>query len=80
MDDAEYLAENAHIPTDHVWQNIKDTNAEIREFREKRARLGGYKDRQSDMKRRAYSAEIQKREKFTADLRRLLTLRGEIKE
>lgn len=77
--DSKYLAENDHIPTAEVWQDIKDTNDEIREFKQKRAALTGDQSRQAHMKRRHYSVEIKCREEFTNDLRRLLKLRGEIK-
>lgn len=69
-DDQQFLDDNAHVPSSEIRQDIRDTDDEIAQYKRGMER--------ADPKMHiGYQRNIDSRQKFVDDLRRLLKLRGE---
>lgn len=69
-EDQQYLDDNAHVPSSEVRQDIRDTEDEIAQY--KRGM-----DKADPRLQSGYQRNIDDRQKFVDDLKRLLKLRGE---
>lgn len=64
------------VPTEQVWTDLKENDAELRELKRTRSRTTAH-DRISSMKIRALSSQIDEHIKLSKKLRRILKDRGE---
>lgn len=69
-EDQQYLDDNAHVPSAEIRQDIHDTEDEIAQYKR------GMQHADPKM-HSGYQRNIDDRQKFVDDLKRLLKLRGE---